>query len=343
MQIQWKRRLQTVGIIIGVYLGFRYVLPIMVPFLLGWFLAALVYPMARKAEKKFRINVTLAGSFFIVLAVAAAALLLWLGMREILAQIRYLLSNYETLQNWGMYFLGRCCEILEDGTGIMKEDSQAFFINSALRIQKNFVSGIGTETVGWAAACMKGMISAVSGSVIAVISGIFILRDMEELGKKCREYAMLRGCRRVFRRLKTSAAVYFKAQIFIMLTVSAECTAGFWLLKSPYYLIFGIALGFLDALPLVGTGLILYPAAVIFLIRGEPVTAVGCFALEMLTSVTRQFMEPRLLGEKLGIYPVVVLAAVYLGLILYGPAGVLLGPVSFFMMYEIGKEWDVWD
>ena len=136
--------------------------------------------------------------------------------------------------------------------------------------------------------------------------------------------------------------MYVKAQLLIMLIISAECILGFWLLGSPYYLLLGIGLGLLDALPLIGTGLFLYPAAVLFFIRGNPLLGGGCVVLELLTSFTREFLEPRLIGEKLGVYPVVILAAVYLGLILYGPAGVLFGPLSFSLMYEIGKEWDVW-
>lgn len=343
MQIQWKRRLQAAGIIIGVYLGFRYVLPVVIPFLLGWLLAALVSGPAARAGKVFHIKKTTAGSILLVLAVVAALGLLGLAAREALAQIRHFFLHFDGLREKGMELLEECCGMLEEHTGILEEDSRAFLLGSVSQIQKDLGAGIGIETVGRATACLKWMIGAVSGLVIAVISGIFILRDMEELRGKIREYAMLRGCRRILRRLRETAAVYFKAQGIIVLVVSAQCVLGFWLLKSPYYLIFGIALGLLDALPLIGTGLFLYPAAAVCLLMGKPVLAAGCVILELLTSFTRELMEPKLLGKKLGVYPVVVLGAVYLGLVLYGPAGVILGPLSFFLMYAIGKEWDVWE
>ena len=343
MQIEWKRRLQIAGIVIGVYLGFRYVLPVMIPFLFGWFLAAVFYGPAQKVEKNFHIRKTVVGSFMILLSVAAVLLLMGIGMKEGLIQLQRLFSNYEQMQEQGMRLLDRCCGFLEEHTGILKEDSRSFLVSSAAQIREDLRSGIGMETVGKATDCVKGLMGIISGLVVAVISGIFILRDMDKLKSKAREYSMLRGCRRVLRRLKETAAVYFKAQILIMLTISIECTVGFWLLKSPYYLLLGLALGLLDALPLIGTGLFLYPAAAVCLFLGRPLLAVGCVLLELLTSFTRELLEPRLLGKKLGIYPVVVLAAVYLGLVLYGAAGVILGPLSFFLMYEIGKEWDVWD
>ena len=343
MQIQWKRRLQIAGIVIGVYLGFRYVLPVMIPLLLGWILAVVFYSPANKVEKIFHIKKTVAGSFLILLSVAAVLLLVGIGMKEGLIQLRRLLSNYDLLQQQGMQLLDQCCGMLERHTGILREDSRAFLVSSAVQIREDLEAGIGIETVGKATDCVKWIIGAASALVIAVISGIFILRDMDELRSKIREYSLLRGCRRILHRLGETAAVYFKAQLLIMLTISVECILGFWLLKSPYYLLLGLALGLLDALPLIGTGLFLYPAAIVCLILGRPLLAVGCVILELVTSFTRELMEPRLLGKKLGIYPVVVLAAVYLGLVLYGAAGVILGPLSFFLMYEIGREWDVWD
>ncbi len=114
-------------------------------------------------------------------------------------------------------------------------------------------------------------------------------------------------------------------------------------MKNPYFLILGIALGVLDALPIIGTGTFLYPAALIFLLRGNSWTAAGCVLLDVVTSILREFLEPKLLGGKLGISPIAVLASVYIGIFLYGGLGVFLGPLSFSTIYELGKEWDVWD
>jgi predicted PurR-regulated permease PerM len=114
-------------------------------------------------------------------------------------------------------------------------------------------------------------------------------------------------------------------------------------MKSPYFLILGLALGALDALPVIGTGTFLYPAAVVCLLKGNTVAAVGCVLLDLVTSLLREYLEPRLLGEKLGISPVVILACVYVGLFLFGASGVILGPLAFSTALELGREWDVWD
>lgn len=277
-----------------------------------------------------------------VLLLGAVAALLWWGLRVGLSQIRYWIAHYPALEAQFFHMVDRCCQSLEKSMGILKQDSYGFVMLSMERMRDDLLSGIGTKTVAQATTWLRWGFTLVTGAVIAVISGIFILRDMESLAKSAREYAMLRGCRRVLKRLKRTTATYFKAQLVIMLIISIICVVGFRLMQSPYYLILGMGLGLLDALPLIGTGLFLYPAALLYLLAGKLATAAGCVLLVLAASFTREFLEPRLIGEKLGIYPIAILAAVYVGMVLYGPAGVILGPLSLSLMQEIGKEWDVW-
>ena len=65
---------------------------------------------------------------------------------------------------------------------------------------------------------------------------------------------------------------------------------------------------------------------------------IGCVLLDVVTSFLREFLEPRLLGGKLGISPIVVLAAVYIGFFLFGAWGVILGPLAFSTIYEMVKN-----
>ncbi len=342
LQVEWKQRLRILGIVLGVYAGFKYVLPVTLPLLIGWLLAVWVHPLSLRVEKKFHIKRTIAGGICIVLLLGAISALLWWGLRVGLSQIRYWIAQYPALETQFFQLVDRCCQSLEKSMGILKQDSYGFIMLSMKRMQNELLSGIGVKTVAQATSWLRWGFTLVTGTVISVISGIFILRDLESLQRSARDYAILRGCRRILQRLKQTTAAYFKAQLLIMALISLLCVVGLYLMQSPYYLILGIGLGLLDALPLIGTGLCLYPAAIFYLLFGKPATAAGCVLLALLANFTREFFEPRLIGEKLGVYPIAILAAVYLGLVLYGPAGVLLGPLSLSLMHEIGKEWDVW-
>ena len=99
----------------------------------------------------------------------------------------------------------------------------------------------------------------------------------------------------------------------------------------------------INILPVLGTGTFLVPAALVLALRGNAAGAVGCIALYLVTSCVRQFLEPRLIGKKVGVSPLLVLLSVYLGLFLYGGAGFLLGPLSALVIYGILREWDLLD
>ena len=120
---------------------------------------------------------------------------------------------------------------------------------------------------------------------------------------------------------------------------SGRSVAGLWVLQNSYALLVGILIGFLDALPFIGTGTILLPWAALELFRGDFFHAAAYLTFFLITNSTRDFLEPRLLGEKLGVYPIVIAVVVYVGICIFGPAGVLLGPLMLLVIREVIREW----
>lgn len=343
MHIEWKRRGMIAGILAGVYLGYRYLLPVSLPFLTAWLLACWLYPASLKIEKKMKLKRTLAGAVLLSLFFGVIGFLLYQGITEILSQVKTAISNYQVVQQWCLSLLEKLCGMIEEIAGIEAAKSREYILFRLGTLQEQTLAALSPEALSKVMHGTKSFLFLLSGIVVTFISAILLIGDMENIRKKIWDYSWLVGIRRVIRRLKKTTVTYLKAQVIIIAAVSAVCAAVFWLMKSPYFLILGIALGILDAVPLIGTGTFLYPAAVIFLIRGRTGTALGCVILDIITSLLREFLEPRLLGEKLGVSPIIVVMSVYLGMILFGVWGVVLGPLSFSTVYEIGREWDVWD
>lgn len=341
--MEWKRRGEIVGILLGVYLGYRYLLPAVLPFLAAWMLAGRIYPLAQRIEKKTGMKKSVTGAVIFSFLFAAVGLFFYKGIMELLSQIKAAVSHYYVMQDWCASLLEQLCRMIEDITGIAVSESRAYLLNGFNSMQKELLASLSSGTFTALFHGAKTILMFLSALVVTFISAILIISDMENVQKKIWDYSWLVGTRRVVRRLSRTTVTYLKAQVIIMILVAAVCAGGFWVMKSPYFLILGIGLGVLDVLPLIGTGTFLYPAAVIFLIRGNVGIAGGCVILDIVTSLLREFLEPRLLGEKLGISPISVLASVYLGVILYGGWGVVLGPLAFSTAYEIGKEWDIWD
>ena len=278
-----------------------------------------------------------------LILLAAAGILLWIGVDTLIGQMRAWLRDLPAWETRFRQYIDQCCCAIEDAFGISQVDSRRFILDNVEKMQKNFIQGISPKTIFQATDYLKGLISVVSAVIIAFISGVLFLKDLEDIRRALRTYRFYQPWKRVLKRLRQTCVTYLKAQLLIMTAVAFICTLLLWLMKSPYFLLFGVGLGILDALPIIGTGLFLYPAMLIFFLRGQTGLAVWCLSIELITTLVREFMEPRLLGDKLGVYPVVIMAAIYLGFFVFGVSGFILGPIALSLIYGIGKEWDIWD
>ena len=92
-------------------------------------------------------------------------------------------------------------------------------------------------------------------------------------------------------------------------------------------LLFALLTTFIDALPVFGTGTVLLPWSLLEFIRGNARCGVGFLLLYAAAALTRQALEPRLLGGQIGLPPAVTLAALYVGYRVMGVAGMIVFPL----------------
>jgi sporulation integral membrane protein YtvI len=117
-----------------------------------------------------------------------------------------------------------------------------------------------------------------------------------------------------------------RAYLLLFLLTFAELFFGFLLLRIPYPFLLGVAISLLDVLPVLGVGTVLIPWGIFALLAGNTGRGVGLLVLYGVMSVIRQIAEPHLLGKSIGLHPIVMLIAFYVGLSLFGMVGILIGP-----------------
>ncbi|MCL2616688.1 MAG: AI-2E family transporter, partial [Defluviitaleaceae bacterium] len=120
---------------------------------------------------------------------------------------------------------------------------------------------------------------------------------------------------------------YVKAQLFIgsivgIITVCALALHGY-----QYALFMGLLIAVLDALPIIGSSLILIPWALISIVQGQMSSGLYFMALWAINFLVRQLLEPKVLSVSIGIHPIMMLISMYTGLRLIGPLGLLVGPM----------------
>lgn len=129
-------------------------------------------------------------------------------------------------------------------------------------------------------------------------------------------------------------ATFVKAQVVIMAVISLVAGVVLGLSGIRHGALWGMLAGLLDALPFIGTGIVLMPLAVVQLFQGSYGRAVACLVLYAACVFLREMLEPRLIGKRMGISPIAVLTAVYAGIRLFGLWGIIKGPLGFMIIYQ---------
>jgi sporulation integral membrane protein YtvI len=178
------------------------------------------------------------------------------------------------------------------------------------------------------------MIEAVTVSLVTFVAVVFISRDYDSWKNKKKKFFFAEELGILGQKLMAAGGAYVRAQLILMLLVSLVCIWGFIFLKSPYALLLGLGIGLMDALPLLGTGLVFIPWIIVTLIFGEWKRAVGLLVIYVICYLMREFLEPRLMGRQMGITSLEMIISMYIGLRLFGLVGVVLGPVGYLIIKE---------
>ena len=150
-------------------------------------------------------------------------------------------------------------------------------------------------------------------------------------------------CAAVFAKYILPVLFPFIIACLILFMTFMELFIGLKILKVPYAGIIAFVIAILDILPVLGTGGVLIPWSIVSLILGDFITAAGIIILYIVITVIRNIVEPRLIGKQMGLHPVVTLAAMLVGLNLFGIVGLFGFPIlfSFLKNHSVKKKEDL--
>lgn len=136
------------------------------------------------------------------------------------------------------------------------------------------------------------------------------------------------------KRIRTALWGWLKAQLSLSGMSFLILLAGFFLLGIPYAPLWALLIALVDAVPLLGTGTVLIPWALLTFLQGNGLQAMGLLIIYAVTFLTRTAMEPRLVGRQLGLDPLLTLASLYAGFHFWGVGGMLAAPILCVIVKE---------
>lgn len=340
---QTKKYISGIAVAVGIWFAFRYLLPVVLPLILA---SAFVIPSARFLRYlSNRIHIgrhhigkgLLTGTMLTLLVCLLFAtlwlILFWLyklftegigGLDRAWDKVIDFLSVYSTRLEARLH--------LEEGKIIsfLKENGAALYES----LKKNFFPKLMSGSFQYA----KGAILGITFLLVTFVSAVLLAKDYDKIKSSLITVKGIGKASAVLAKVGCWMKDFLLSQFVIMLSIATVCSVFFWGLRISHPIQIGVLTGFLDFLPFFGSGIILWPMTLWFIVEGNFVKAVVLVLLYLSCVLIRNFLEPRFMGKSVGLYPVFMLTAVYAGIYLFGFKGVILGPIAFLLWKEIWNE-----
>ncbi len=333
-----------VGIILAIYLIPRFV-SFFLPFVIGWILACLANPLVRFLEKRLKI-VRKHSSFVIIVGVLALlSVLLYFGcsilIREGSGFISTLPGLYEStiaeVQSLGNQLAGESSGLPENVRSWITD-----FMGNIGGSLEDLIARMGVPTVTAAGNMAKNIPNLLVYAIFTILSAYFFVAERDHI------YGMLRRAlpESVLNRYRWlrdlfSKAVggYFKAQFKIMGVVAAILWVGLLILDVNYAILWAVLIAMLDFLPFLGTGFVLWPWALFEVLTGKYQMAAGLVIIYLVTQLVRQLIQPKIVGDSIGMDPLSTLICMFIGYRISSVFGMILAvPIGIIIinLYKSG-------
>ena len=313
-----------------------------IPFVIGWVVAMIANPLVRFLEKKIRI-VRRHSSMVLIVGVLALVIfgLYFLGSRglkEMVLFVRALPELYAEVQEDVAAAYAELEQVLtflppgvKDSFGQVIEQLGAYI--------GGFLQDLAASAGG---AVARTLPDVLVHTIVVLLSSYLFLAEHDVIVQRIKEVmpgAVKRYAGLIKKDVRKVIGGYFLAQFKIMFVVALVLMGGLMLLGVHYWAVLAVAIAILDFLPMFGTGTVLIPWAAVKLFTGDFAYAAGLGLLYVLSQAVRQIIQPKIVGDSMGLPPLTTLFFLFLGYRLRGLAGMILAvPVGliFIKFYEYG-------
>lgn len=312
----------------------RFLLFRMFPFLLSLIVAALSQKPSRFLSEKTGIKkpilaMVLAAGIYI----GVVSFLVFLVYRLIISSvglIDYLPKFFAVFSDWA----GKIELWLSEYMTVDYNLSLSGILENVLRNLTSYLTDLIKNVVTSAP-------SLLLSSVVALVASCYIAKDFDGLAKfvkgLCSDVIFSR-----FLRIKaiftTSIFKIIKGYFILMIITFSELWIGLIALRVNNAYIWAFIIALIDFLPVLGTGIVMIPWAVYSAFSGNTALAVGLAVLYIAIVIIRNFLEPKIVSQQIGINPLFTLFSMYLGLKLFGGAGLVIFPLILIVTIKYYKE-----
>lgn len=315
------------------------------PFVIGWVIAIIANPLVRWLERHLKIVRRHSSMAIVILVLAGIIGLLYVLVSRLVHETFSFVQELPDLYTMMILEIRGLFAHFDRLFQIVPKDVQQAaqeFVGDVGQMISSLAQNIAAPTVEAAGSVAKAIPGALVYTVVTILSSYFFIADQDNIWKMWKKYLpeqVNRYLTYLRRDAKQLIGGYFLAQFKIMFVVAGMLLAGFWILGIEHAVLLSCAIAVLDFLPMFGTGTALIPWAIFQVLEGNYAMAAGMILLYVLTQVVRQMIQPKIVGDSMGLPPFFTLFLLFIGFKVHGLSGMILA-VPFGMLglrfYEYG-------
>ena len=324
---------------------FKYVIGWIMPFVIAFAVSAIVNPFADKVSSQFKVKKKFAACFcaFLFYAIGIGFVVLigfgiYLALRNWFTNLPYIYAeNIEP-------FISSIPQLVQNFIAAVAPDMALSITASAQQFVSNLgsmISDISVAAIGWLSGYITKVPFFVVGVLISVISTFFISSDYENItafiGRQLPE-----NWRTILKDIQehtiSTLGQYGKSYLLIMTITFCELSIGLWLLGVKNFAIIALVTAVFDIIPVCGSGGVLLPWSIFSLVQGRFAFGIGMLILYAIISVIRQIIEPKIVGEQVGLPAIVTLMAMFLGVKFMGVLGIFVFPITLVIIKRLNDN-----
>ncbi len=314
------------------------------PFTVAWIIACIVTPIVKFIEKHLKLKRKASMVFTIMLITAVVVGTLYLVGAQCVKVVTNFIQDLPALwlsvQAEAKTALQPVLQLLEKMPGDGAQNVENF-LASGNEAMNNLVANLSAPTISAVGSFAKRVPDMVIFTIMSILAIYFFVAERENISQKWRS-TMPKSVIEVWDIVKhcvgTSIGGYFKAQFKIEIWIYLLILIGLSILGIRYAILWALLIAFLDLLPVFGTGAILWPWALIEALNGNYVRALCLMIIWGLSQLLRQFIQPKFVGETLGVNPITTLILLFLGYKISGVFGMIISVPLGLLVITLYKE-----
>lgn len=333
----FQKAVVIAGIFCVIYLCINYLFPLLAPFITAAVISVINEPVIQLIEKRFKLTRKTAAAVSLLLTISVISLLATFIVLKIYHELVILQGNVSS------YINNFSVEITQYLNNI-----KTFYNNLPYGIPdavNSNLSRLAPQVQKLVDSTAEGIILTVTSIpkmslfiIVTLLATYFISSDRNEIRSFLYKQMPVNWPRSLYNiKSDTISALlgYAKAQLILMFITFLEVSVGLFIIGSNYALVMGMLVAISDLVPILGTGIIMVPWIAWNAFTGNFNFMIGLAIVYVIGVIMRQILEPKIVGDQLGMHPLVTLVAMYFGLSLFGIIGMFVAIVTVVLLRNL--------